>query len=224
MHKNTGFDVAPDSALNWQAAKSQMTRTTILEATCECIAKYGYANTTTPRIADIADVSRGAMTHHFKSREDVIFAGAAYLYQSRLEEYKKLMAQATESYQQVSGRDSKRQDELMRHIVRGFWKYFTLPSYYVHLDLIVASRTDPKLAAHIEYLNREAEKVVPQIFKQFLSIFKKSDKTAELVFDLLFFTLRGMSISYVNNRKHLRVENMLDHLAHDCLNLINTND
>ncbi|MCB1669431.1 MAG: TetR/AcrR family transcriptional regulator [Pseudomonadales bacterium] len=224
MSRNIDFDAERASVSGWQAIKSQLTRASILEATCECISRFGYANTTTPKIADIADISRGAMTHHFKSREEVIFAGAEYLYKSRLEEYKKLIAQATESYQQINGREPEKLREVIAQIIRGFWKYFTLPSYYVHLELIVASRTDTRLAEHLERLNFEAERVVPQIFKQFMSIFKKSDKTAELVFDLLFFTLRGMSISYIHDRKHFRVENMLDHLTRDCLNIINRND
>ena len=52
----------------WQAKKSAMTREAILEAAIHCIIDHGYAQTTTSLIADHANVSRGAMTHHFPSR------------------------------------------------------------------------------------------------------------------------------------------------------------
>ena len=49
----------------WQAEKSAMTRSAILEATIQCLLELGYANTTTALIANYAGVSRGAMMHHF---------------------------------------------------------------------------------------------------------------------------------------------------------------
>jgi hypothetical protein len=63
----------------WQAEKSQMTRTSILEATLQCLVQVGYAQTTTEKIASQAGISRGAMTHHFKSRAMVFNAVAKYI-------------------------------------------------------------------------------------------------------------------------------------------------
>jgi hypothetical protein len=75
----------------WQAKKSAMTRQAILEAAIQCIIDHGYAQTTTWLIADRAAVSRGAMTHHFPSRSDVLTATIKYLHERRLQEYRALV-------------------------------------------------------------------------------------------------------------------------------------
>ena len=44
-----------------QATKAAQTRARLIDATVRCLVKHGYANTTTPRIAAEAGLSRGAM-------------------------------------------------------------------------------------------------------------------------------------------------------------------
>lgn len=206
----------------WQATKSELMRNAILEATCQSFTKYGYANTTTPLIAEMANVSRGAMTHHFKSREDVIFAGVEYLYEKRIAQYESLMREAADAAREHEGVEAEDQRDLISRVARGVWAYFTLPTYYVHLELIMASRTDSKLAELIERLNREAEQVVPSLFKNLFPEVAKSEHVSQLVFDLLFFTLRGMSISYIHLNKSDRIESMLDFLVDDCMRLVSS--
>ena len=50
----------------WQQRKSAQTRVAILEAAIDCLAKHGYARTTTQLIAQVAEISRGAMLEDFK--------------------------------------------------------------------------------------------------------------------------------------------------------------
>ena len=200
----------------WQETKSQLMRTAILEATYQSFIKHGYANTTTPLIAEMANVSRGAMTHHFKSREDVIFAGVEYLYEKRIAEYESLLIEATKNHNALSQRD------LITQVVEALWKHFTAPAYYARLELILSSRTEPKLAALLERLNKDAERSAPIFFKELMPQLGKSERTAELVFDLLFFTLRGMSVSYINHHKRIRIEQTLEHLVDSCLRLISS--
>jgi len=52
-----------------QALKS---KDALCAATIRCLDKYGYAETSTSRITQEAGVSRGALTHHFPSKEDLI--------------------------------------------------------------------------------------------------------------------------------------------------------
>lgn len=46
----------------------------LISATIDCIAKYSYAQTTTLLIAEMSGFTRGALQHHFESREDLILA------------------------------------------------------------------------------------------------------------------------------------------------------
>src|SRR3984885_9157587 len=66
-----------------QAERSAAMRTRLLDATVECLVSYGYAGTTTPRVAQLAGVTRGAQIHHFKSKEDLVVAAVEHLAQQR---------------------------------------------------------------------------------------------------------------------------------------------
>ncbi|MGA8126368.1 MAG: helix-turn-helix domain-containing protein, partial [Mycobacterium sp.] len=63
-------DVTERRVRRTQAERSAAMRTRLLDATIECLVSYGYAGTTTPRVAERAGVTRGAQIHHFRSKED----------------------------------------------------------------------------------------------------------------------------------------------------------
>ena len=60
-----------------QAAKAAQTRARLIDATVRCLVKHGYANTTTPKVAEEAGLSRGAMMHHFENGTALIKAAIA---------------------------------------------------------------------------------------------------------------------------------------------------
>ena len=65
-----------------QALKSAKTRSRLIEATIRCLVKYSYANTTTPKVAEEAGLSRGAMLHHFENGRQLMQATLVELHQS----------------------------------------------------------------------------------------------------------------------------------------------
>lgn len=67
--------------------RSNTTRRQILEATITCLDKWGYGAVTNIKVADEAGVSRGAMMHHFPTRQALIVATLRYAY-DRLCEYR----------------------------------------------------------------------------------------------------------------------------------------
>jgi AcrR family transcriptional regulator len=68
-----------------QEEKSSAMRARIINATIECLDSAGYSKTTTSEIVKQAGVSRGALQHHFHSKEELIFAAAEYLTSKYLE-------------------------------------------------------------------------------------------------------------------------------------------
>ncbi|MDQ8043833.1 MAG: TetR/AcrR family transcriptional regulator [Solirubrobacteraceae bacterium] len=60
------------------------TRRRLLDATIECVAELGYSGATTRRIAERAEVSVGAVTHHFQYRVDLVAAAVEELVRRRL--------------------------------------------------------------------------------------------------------------------------------------------
>ncbi len=63
--------------------RSRATRQRLLEATVECLATRGFHATSVGVIAEAAGISRGALQHHFPTREDVIIAALEYVFERR---------------------------------------------------------------------------------------------------------------------------------------------
>lgn len=57
-----------------QQAKSERARAAICDATIAALAEVGYAETSLNRVAAMADFSKGAVQHHFPTKEDLIAA------------------------------------------------------------------------------------------------------------------------------------------------------
>ncbi len=67
--------------------RSAATRKQILDATIRCLETVGYGAVTNIRVAEEAGVSRGAMMHHFPTRQTLLVATVEYAY-SRLKAYR----------------------------------------------------------------------------------------------------------------------------------------
>ena len=135
----------------WQAEKSALTRQAILEAAVRCFVQYGYTNTTTAMIAEEADVSRGAMMHHFSSRSAVMQAVVGYLHVRRLNEYRQLMSD-------IDSPDQTLTRAAIRTSVETAWKYVNLPSFIAYQELLGAARTDPELASAVDEVEHDFER------------------------------------------------------------------
>ncbi len=77
--------VKPERRKN--AERSASTRRLILDATINCLNAWGYGGVTNIKVADAAGVSRGAMMHHFPTRQALIVATVEHAYQ-RLNEFR----------------------------------------------------------------------------------------------------------------------------------------
>jgi AcrR family transcriptional regulator len=189
----------------WQAKKSAMTRQAILEAAIQCIVDHGYAQTTTSLIADRANVSRGAMTHHFPSRSDVLTATIEYLHERRLREYRALMQEFD-----ISSKLTAR--EQIETVVDMAWKFATLSSSIAYQEILMASRTDPELRRALEPLEKEFEEALLELVKRLFPRWGGREEI-ETAHDVATFLLIGMNLSHMRSRKKLRSKRVLAYLA-----------
>lgn len=120
-----------------QAERSAATRTRLLDATIECLATYGYAGTTTPRVAEVAGLTRGAQIHHFPSKEDLVVAAIEHLAQQRVQ------AAIRELARMQTGNDP------VAAMLDFMWEAHQGPTFVATLELWVAARTDRVLAEQV---------------------------------------------------------------------------
>ena len=188
----------------WQAEKSAMTRSAILEATIQCLLELGYANTTTALIANYAGVSRGAMMHHFPSRISVMRAVIDYLHVLRLHEYRDLMVD-------IDDPQSSLTDKAIRESVEAAWRYVNLPSFLAYQEMLAASRTDGELRQIIEPVEKDFEK---QFLDTVKAVFPHWQNLARLegAHDMVQFLMKGMALSHMSVRKNARAKRVMTYL------------
>jgi AcrR family transcriptional regulator len=192
----------------WQAEKSQMTRTAILDATIQCLVQLGYAQTTTEKIASQAGVSRGAMTHHFKSRAEVFDAAAEYIIEKRATEYERLIGGI------VVPPGTLPNSQHMRDTITVCHRYYSSPTFIALHELLRGARTDKELKRAITALEKSLDqKIADAMLKQFPYLAVIED-TREMLTDLIMTTLQGVAVDMAPHlRKGRRLERLLDLLA-----------
>lgn len=121
-----------------QAERSAAMRARLLDATVECLVTYGYAGTTTQRVAEVAGVTRGAQVHHFRSKEDLVVAAIEHLAEQRAQ------AAVRDLGRVAPGPDTASM------VLDYLWESHQGPVFVATLELWVAARTDAVLAAQIE--------------------------------------------------------------------------
>jgi AcrR family transcriptional regulator len=119
--------------VDWRQRRGTATKNQILDATVRCIVKHGYGALTTTMIADAAQVSRGAMLHHFPSKEIIVHETIRYLFKRRMHAFEKMVEAIPRS------------GDLVHDSIEVFWKQVHHPYFIAFFELTVAARTDKAL-------------------------------------------------------------------------------
>lgn len=107
----------------------------LLEATVEVLVEKGYRGTTTLEVQKRADVSRGALLHHFTSRSELLLAAVEHLLRARIGTLTELAAQQPPRTPRIDW------------AVTVLWGTFEGPLFTAALELWLAARHDEDLLA-----------------------------------------------------------------------------
>lgn len=184
-----------------------MTRTAILEATLQCLVDIGYAQTTTEKIVKQAGVSRGAMTHHFKSRAEVFDAAAKYVIERRADEYDRLIGRITVK----PGKLPTLQD--MRDTMSVLQKYYALPSFLSLNELQRGARTDAGFRRAMMSLERSLDKKISDSMLKHFPFLADVEETRQVLMDLILSTMHSVAVDILPYLKGSRLQRLLDQLA-----------
>lgn len=125
-----------ETAPNKQRIKSQRAQDAMCDAAIECLYAAGYADTTLNKVATMAGFSKGALQHHFTSKEDLIAATVDRLLQRSVAGTSTIKAQV--GYESV--------EESLR---RAWEKMVNTAAYRALLEILNAARADTELQARI---------------------------------------------------------------------------
>jgi AcrR family transcriptional regulator len=129
----TPADPRPARERRTQEERSAATQRLLLDATVECLVEYGYAGTTTTRVAELAGVSRGAQVHHFATKNDLVLAAVRHLADQQ--------ADAALARPDILVASSDPIGDTLDLL----WRAHQGPTFDAAIELWVAARTDPDL-------------------------------------------------------------------------------
>ncbi|MCG8443850.1 MAG: TetR/AcrR family transcriptional regulator [Caulobacterales bacterium] len=177
----------------------------IAEAALRCLIKYGYAQTTTPRIAEEAGLSRGAMMHHFSNRLTVIQAAIEYLHMKRLRAFRRAISS-------LPANEPRLHDALI-----AYWRHVTHPLFVAFHELAVASRTDKDLEKILRPAQQAFDREWYELAVDQFPEWQSDKKSFDLALNLVQATLEGMATARLSTDVDRKAEEELISYLEECL-------
>lgn len=165
-----------------QEQRSSEMRTRLLDATIDCLVDYGYAGTTTPRVAERAGVTRGAQVHHFGSKTDLVVAAIKHLAQRRVQAVLREISEVPP--------DAERVEATFDFL----WELHQDRLFTATVELWVAGRTDPVLAAAMDEVEPFVNNAVLTAVERFVPDEVRRKDARDFVFTAMD-ALRGILIA-----------------------------
>ena len=181
-----------------QQQRRDETRRALLDAAVESLIDVGFARTTTLEVQRRADVSRGALLHHFPSKAELLVAAVDHLAEMRARELKLLSAQLPEGRARTDA------------VLGLLWQCFSGTFFQVAMELRTAARTDPELRPVLA----TAEKALRErIIAQARTLFGKDvadHPGLERALDLTLQLMIGSAMTAVLHGEDRRLDILID--------------
>src|SRR5678815_1105224 len=181
----------PTRAPRTQQQRREETRRALLDAAVQSLIEVGFARTTTLEVQRRANVSRGALLHHFPAKTELLVAAVDHLAEMRAREL-------------PDGR--ARRDAVLELL----WQCFSGTFFQVAMELRTAARTDPELRPVLA----TAEKTLRErILAQARTLFGKDVSEhpgLERALDLTLQLMIGAAMSAVLHGEDKRLDALID--------------
>ena len=205
-----------------QQQRRDETRRALLDATVESLIEVGFARTTTLEVQRRANVSRGALLHHFPSKAELLVAAVDHLAEMRAREMKAFASQlppervtrpagdatdlaGTEDPEAAPGRDAR------TDVVLGLlWQCFSGTFFQVAMELRTAARTDPELRRVLTIAERSLR---DRIVAQSRTLFGRAvaeHPGLERALDLTLQLMIGAAMTSVLHGDTSRLDELID--------------
>lgn len=174
-----------DPQAPWQQRKSQEMRIRILDCTMTCLVAKGYSALSTNDIVQMAKVSRGAMHHHFPSREKLVSALIEHVFYKRMEnflrDYVEMLRVKGEAADVESASDT-------------YWASVKTPEYAAYLELAIAARTDAELNRSFLPAARQYDRIWATEMVRYFPQWKEHGAALELANDIAMVAYMGLLV------------------------------
>lgn len=165
-----------------QAERSEETRTRILKAAAQLIRTRGYARFRTADVAEAAGVSRGAQLHHFPTKDALVVATLAYVF---------------EQAQLLSRRRASavnRPRDLIEAVIDDAREFFFSEHFKVAIDIVLSTSTDQSVRRQILEISRKARRPVEAAWTEALAANGVPGPVAADIVALTLSLVRGLAL------------------------------
>jgi AcrR family transcriptional regulator len=181
-----------------QQQRRDETRRALLDAAVESLIEVGFSRTTTLEVQRRADVSRGALLHHFPSKAELLVAAVDHLAEMRARELKMFAAQLPDGRARTDA------------VLELLWQCFSGTMFQVSMELRTAARTDPELRPVLATAEqRLRERIIAQsrtLFGKDVSEHPNLERTLDMTLQLMI----GAAMSSVLHGGQARLRELID--------------
>ena len=153
-----------------QQDRSRVTRRRLLEAAADCLAELGWSGSTVAVVAERAGVTRGALQHHFPTREDLFTAAIEHVAAERL-------AFVRARFEKLPPPGPKRTEAVVDMVVRMYTDRF----FTAALHLWVAAATEEPLRERVVALENRVGREAHRAAVAFLGVDENAPGVREAV-------------------------------------------
>jgi AcrR family transcriptional regulator len=164
-----------------QEERSSGTRARLLDATLECLLELGYSGTTTPVVCERTGLSRGALLHHFPTKQALV-----------IEAVGRLVSRMNAENLAQAARVAQGADPLER-MFDVLWTNFQQPLFHAALELWLAARTDRELHESLLRVERSRGRGMSRWYRSLAGPAAERPGFAE-VLQLTLHLMRGMAL------------------------------
>lgn len=168
-----------------QAERSHATRTKILEVTLACLLDRGLHDSSTVEIAKRAGVSRGALLHHFPTKEELLKEALRFLLLGEVAEIRKMAG------------DIEAGTVDFDSFLAMLWDHFSGPLFMITLEYVTAARTDPEIKAALVAPALEFNSSLDEIWERLMLSSARVASERRLALNVTLCFLRGMGTQSV---------------------------
>jgi len=168
--------------------RSRETISRLIEATLDSLQEYGYHGMSLSKILEKAGVTKGAWSHHYKCKKELIAEAADIMLQDAINNGKDALL----TLEAVPEKDR------LFHVLDYFWENFEQGKRRdVWVEVYIASRTDAELREYLRPVIQRFHDTLNEVWKEYFILIDEKDGTIETVMNLTLFVTRGMAIQSI---------------------------
>lgn len=179
-----------------QAERSHEMRERIINAAIDVLRTKGYEGFRVADVTEAAGISRGAQSHHFPAKSDLVLAIFSRVFEKS----------TTQSKERIA--NFKENEDILSAMINDCVEFFLGKDFAMGIDLLGAAGRNPDLQESVQEFARLNRVQVESMWIALLMSRGLSSEDAEDLLWVVFSSIRGLSVRRLWEKDDARIERM----------------